>query len=50
LLVVPCADVILLVAMHRVIVTGSGGVPIDFYRQRQHKLKLGGGGVWRHDS
>jgi len=37
----PCADVILSAAARRVILTGGGGVPIDFFRRCQ----LNGGDV-----
>jgi len=30
----PCADVILSAAAFRVILTGGGGAPIDFFRRR----------------
>jgi len=33
-----------------VILTGGGGVPIDFFRRRQRQLNVGGGGVWRRGS
>jgi len=40
----PCAEVILSAAAFRVILTGGGGAPIDFFR---HQLNVGGGGVHR---
>jgi len=46
----PCADVILSAAARRVILTGVGGSPIDFFRQRRRQLNVGGGGVWRRGS
>jgi len=43
--VVSCADVILSAASRRLIVTGSGGAPIDFCRRRRREFKLVDGGA-----
>jgi len=45
----PCADVILSAAAFRVILTGGGGAPIDFFRPQRRQLNAGGSGVRRRD-
>jgi len=46
----PCADIILSAAARQVFLTGGGGAPINFFRQRWRQLNVVGGGVWRRGS